>query len=76
MVLVIVVEAPFNWETKPNKFFYTVESSGALKPENIVLNGVSSLRNKLTDLQTFLASLDKPDVPDGMDTHHDALQIF
>ncbi|XP_065226607.1 DNA-directed RNA polymerase II subunit RPB3 [Planococcus citri] len=47
-------EAPYNWEGKPNKFFYTVESCGALKPENIVLNGVRQLKNKLSDLQTYL----------------------
>ena len=38
-----------------------METCGALKPENIVLNGISALRNKLMDLQTFLVSLDKPE---------------
>lgn len=55
-------EAPYNWEGKPNKYFFTVESCGSLRPENIVLNGVTALKNKLSDLQTFLASLDKPDI--------------
>ncbi|KAF9801304.1 hypothetical protein SFRURICE_000398 [Spodoptera frugiperda] len=45
-------EAEFNWEAKPNKFFYNVESSGALKPENIVLMGIVVLKNKLLNLQT------------------------
>ncbi|XP_070505270.1 DNA-directed RNA polymerase II subunit RPB3 [Chironomus tepperi] len=48
-------EAEYNWETKPNKFFFNVESSGALKPENIVLMGVQVLKNKLSNLQTQLS---------------------
>jgi DNA-directed RNA polymerase II subunit RPB3 len=32
-----------------------VESSGALKPENIVLMGVQVLKNKLSNLQTQLS---------------------
>lgn len=48
-------EGNFNWEAKPNKFFMNVESSGALKPENIVLMGVKVLKNKLSNLQTQLS---------------------
>lgn len=48
-------EAPFNWETKPNKFYFNVESSGALKPENIVIMGVAMLKEKLSNLQTQLS---------------------
>ncbi|XP_030376926.1 DNA-directed RNA polymerase II subunit RPB3 [Scaptodrosophila lebanonensis] len=48
-------EAPYNWEAKPNKFFFNVESSGALKPENIVVMGVQVLKNKLSNLQTQLS---------------------
>lgn len=48
-------EAEFNWEAKPNKFFFNVESSGALKPENIVMMGVQVLKNKLSNLQTQLS---------------------
>lgn len=48
-------EAPYNWEAKPNKFFYNVESAGALKPENIVIMGVQVLKNKLSNLQTQLS---------------------
>lgn len=48
-------EADFNWEAKPNKFFLNVESSGALKPESIVLMGVKALKNKLSNLQTQLS---------------------
>lgn len=49
------VEADYNWEAKPNKFFFNVESAGALKPENIVLMGVQVLKNKLSNLQTQLS---------------------
>ncbi|KAI4464689.1 dna-directed rna polymerase [Holotrichia oblita] len=48
-------EAPFNWEAKPNKFFFNVESSGALKPDNIVTMGVAMLKEKLSNLQTQLS---------------------
>lgn len=48
-------EAPYSVEAKPNKFYYNVESSGALKPENIVIMGVQILKNKLSNLQTQLS---------------------
>jgi len=48
-------EADYNWEAKPNKFYFNVESAGALKPENIVLMGVAILKNKLSNLQTQLS---------------------
>ena len=32
-----------------------MESSGALKPENIVMMGISALKNKLSNLQTQLS---------------------
>ncbi|CAO1345202.1 unnamed protein product [Diamesa tonsa] len=48
-------EGEYNWEAKPNKFFFNVESAGALKPENIVMMGVQVLKNKLSNLQTQLS---------------------
>ncbi|VEN47578.1 unnamed protein product [Callosobruchus maculatus] len=48
-------EAPFNWELKPNKFFFNVEAAGLLKPENIVIMGVAMLKEKLSNLQTQLS---------------------
>lgn len=59
------VEADYNWEAKPNKFFFNVESSGALKPEHIVIMGVQVLKNKLSNLQTQLSH----------ETQQDALAI-
>lgn len=44
-------EAPLNWSGKPTKFFFNIESSGALKPQNIVLSGLKILKNKLMDLK-------------------------
>jgi len=58
-------EAEYNWELQPNKFFINVESSGALKPEQVVLMGVQVLKNKLSNLQTQLSH----------ETHQDALTI-
>ncbi|KAK0167967.1 hypothetical protein PV327_001813 [Microctonus hyperodae] len=48
-------EAEFKWEAKPNKYYFNVESSGALKPENIVMMGIAALKNKLSNLQTQLS---------------------
>ncbi len=39
---------------KANKFWLSVESSGAIKAENVVLSGVNVLKKKLADLQTQL----------------------
>lgn len=51
----LTVEAPYNWEARPNKFYFNVESVGALRPENIVMMGVAVLKNKLSNLQTQLS---------------------
>nr|CAG4644104.1 EOG090X0989 [Lepidurus arcticus] len=48
-------QAPYNPDGKPNKFFINVESCGSLRPENIVLMGIASLKRKLSDLQTQLS---------------------
>lgn len=47
-------QAPYDHTGTPNKFYFTVESSGALKPETIVLTGLQVLRQKLSDLQLQL----------------------
>lgn len=49
------VEAEYVPDGKPNKFYYNVESCGALRPENIVFSGISVLKKKLSDLQTQLS---------------------
>ena len=40
---------------KPNKYFYGVETTGALKPETAVINGIGVLKTKLTDIQSLLS---------------------
>ncbi|XP_035676304.1 DNA-directed RNA polymerase II subunit RPB3-like [Branchiostoma floridae] len=45
-------QAQFNPDGKPNKYYINVESTGALRPENIVMTGLSILKKKLSDLQT------------------------
>jgi len=48
------IEAPMDCMNKPNKFWFTLESSGSRKAENIILAGIEVLKKKLTDLQTQL----------------------
>ncbi|XP_065570226.1 DNA-directed RNA polymerase II subunit RPB3-like [Artemia franciscana] len=48
-------EAPFQWDAKPNKFFFNVETCGSLRPENIVIHGITALKKKLSDLQMSLS---------------------
>ncbi len=48
-------QAPYDYTGKPNKFYMCVEATGSLKPENIVMMGVSVLKKKLSDLQTQLS---------------------
>ncbi|XP_065164141.1 DNA-directed RNA polymerase II subunit RPB3 [Atheta coriaria] len=55
-------EAPYNGDAVPNKFYYNVESVGALKPENIVSMGVDMLKDKLTNLLTQLTQELQTDV--------------
>ncbi|CAH3129827.1 unnamed protein product [Porites lobata] len=45
-------QAPFDPNAKADKFFINVESCGSLKPETIVMSGLSVLKKKLSDLQT------------------------
>jgi len=59
------VQADYDFVSKPNKFYFCVESCGSLKPENIVLMGVAILKKKLSDLQTQLHA----------ELHNDALTI-
>ncbi|CAF0711141.1 unnamed protein product [Brachionus calyciflorus] len=51
-----IPEAPFDLHGKPKKFYYNLESCGALRPESVVLSAINSLKKKLGDLQTQLAN--------------------
>lgn len=44
----------FDAKAEADKFFFTVESSGALKPEEILLSAISVLQSKLGTLQMQL----------------------
>ncbi|EPB70226.1 RNA polymerase Rpb3/Rpb11 dimerization domain protein [Ancylostoma ceylanicum] len=44
-------EAPYDPHGKPNKFWFTIEATGALRADRIVYSGVAILKKKLTDLQ-------------------------
>lgn len=50
-------EADYIRDGKPSKFYFNVESSGALKPHNIVLSGLRVLISKLTDLEMCLRNM-------------------
>jgi len=41
-------------EQKTDRFIFTVETTGALKPEDIVLYAIQIIKRKLTDIQTQL----------------------
>eukprot|EP01133_Synstelium_polycarpum_P005278 gene5278-6116_t len=41
-------------EQKTDKFIFTVETNGALRPEEIVLSAIQIIKRKLTDIQTQL----------------------
>lgn len=45
-------QAPFDPNAKADRFYINVESCGSLRPETIVLSGLSVLKKKLSDLQT------------------------
>ncbi|KAF0990092.1 hypothetical protein HZS_3571 [Henneguya salminicola] len=40
-------QAEYNFSDQPHKFYFTVESIGTLRPENIILSGLDVLKKKL-----------------------------
>lgn len=44
----------YDAKAEPEKFFFTVESSGSLKPEEILLSAISVLQGKLGSVQLHL----------------------
>lgn len=53
-------EADYIRDGKPSKFYFNVESSGALRPQNIVLSGLRVLIQKLQDVETELTQQVNP----------------
>lgn len=47
-------QAPFNPTGIPRTFYFNIESCGSLKPEGIIMTGLSVFKKKLSDLQTQL----------------------
>ena len=50
-------DEPFDYNAKPERFYITVEGTGALKSKDIILNGLDQLVVKLANLQIFLNDL-------------------
>ncbi|KND01680.1 DNA-directed RNA polymerase II core subunit RPB3 [Spizellomyces punctatus DAOM BR117] len=48
---------PFDYKAKPDRFYFTVESTGALEPRDIVVGALDVLRSKLAQLQLALQSI-------------------
>jgi len=63
-------EADYIRDGKPSKFYFNVESSGALKPQNIVLSGLQVLISKLTDLETQLTHITQHQQKDDLAIIH------
>uniref|UniRef100_UPI00358E59C9 DNA-directed RNA polymerase II subunit RPB3 n=1 Tax=Myxine glutinosa TaxID=7769 RepID=UPI00358E59C9 len=55
-------QAPYDPSGVPNRFYFNVETSGALRPENIVMMALGVLKKKLSDLQTQLSHEIQSDV--------------
>jgi DNA-directed RNA polymerase II subunit RPB3 len=45
---------PYLYDKEPDKFYFTVEVSGALRPEEVILNAMRVLQSKLAHLQMQL----------------------
>ncbi|XP_064808140.1 DNA-directed RNA polymerase II subunit RPB3 [Oncorhynchus masou masou] len=56
------VQAPFDPNGKPERFYYNVETCGSLRPETIVMSALAVLKKKLSDLQTQLSHEIQSDV--------------
>ncbi|KDR75886.1 hypothetical protein GALMADRAFT_248631 [Galerina marginata CBS 339.88] len=49
-------DEPFDFNAKPNKFYFEVETDGSLGPQEVVMKGLSELQNKLANLILGLKS--------------------
>ncbi|XP_048014364.1 DNA-directed RNA polymerase II subunit RPB3 isoform X1 [Megalobrama amblycephala] len=56
------VQALYDPNGKPERFYYNVESCGSLRPETIVMSAFAVLKKKLSDLQTQLSHEIQSDV--------------
>ncbi|GME68078.1 unnamed protein product [Ambrosiozyma monospora] len=51
---------PFDYTAKPNKFYFNVETTGALKPNEVFSKGCTELQKKIANI---VFELDKTDQP-------------
>jgi len=49
-------DEPFDFNAKPNKFYFEVETDGSLGPQEVVMRGLSELQTKLANLILGLKS--------------------
>ncbi|KAF8906526.1 DNA-directed RNA polymerase [Gymnopilus junonius] len=49
-------DEPFDFNAKPNKFYFEVETDGSLSPQEVVMKGLSELQTKLANLILGLKS--------------------
>ncbi|RKP04032.1 LOW QUALITY PROTEIN: hypothetical protein CXG81DRAFT_29103 [Caulochytrium protostelioides] len=52
-------DEPFDYNAVPDKFYFTVESSGALEAKDIVFGGLDAMSEKLALVQLFLGDINK-----------------
>ncbi|KAJ3023564.1 45 kDa subunit of RNA polymerase II [Thoreauomyces humboldtii] len=50
-------DEPFDYKAKPERFYFTVESTGALDPTDIVIQGLEVLQAKLAAVHTSLRKI-------------------
>lgn len=53
-------DEPFDYNAKPNKFYFDVETDGSLAPQEVIMKGLSELQAKLANL--ILVLKPQPDV--------------
>jgi DNA-directed RNA polymerase II subunit RPB3 len=57
---------PFDYNAKADKFYYNVETTGSLKPNQVVERGIDILQKKLAEIVLALEKTDRPQQDDGM----------
>ncbi|ODQ64245.1 putative DNA-directed RNA polymerase II subunit [Nadsonia fulvescens var. elongata DSM 6958] len=59
---------PFDYNAKPNQYYFTVESAGSLKQHDIVMRGIDVLQKKLAGIIFELKVLDETSEKSRLDT--------
>ncbi|KAF9268887.1 insert subdomain of RNA polymerase alpha subunit [Marasmius fiardii PR-910] len=55
-------DEPFDFNAKPNKFYFDVETDGSLGPQEVVMKGLAELQKKLANLILGLKSQPEADM--------------